>query len=130
MRSIVANFSGHPLSTQARLALESQFDAVIQSEPIQFDFSGDANAQIERICSAVLSVLDKDSALTIIPPGQSTLAILLASYLHGVIGHFPRVCYMELGHQGLYLPRAEYEINPQSTRAAGRFFRMKQLARE
>lgn len=124
MKHVVINFSGHPLSSEARKILEAKFDCVLQPEPFLFDFRQDANAQLKQICANALQELDRDTALTIIPPGQSTLAILLVSYLHGVVGHFPRICYLELGDQGLYLPLAEYEINPQNTRSAGRVFRM------
>ena len=127
MSRIVVNYSGHPLSREARRTLEAEFDVVLQTQPIQFDFSLDVNEQLKQVCNDTLAALDADSTLTLIPPGQSTVAILLVSYIHGILGHFPRICYLELGEQGLYLPHSEFQVDLQHARTAGRVFRMKRF---
>jgi hypothetical protein len=128
MKRILVNYSGHPLSREASRALAPDFDELIQPEPFHFDFLGDANEQLGAIATKTLASLDPESVLTIIPPGQSTLAILLVSFIHGLIGHFPRLCYLELNESGMYMPRTEYQINTQEVRLAGRFFRMKKFS--
>jgi len=42
---------------------------------------------------------------------------------HGILGHFPRLCYLGESSSGLFLPRAEFEINAQRIRGGGRRFR-------
>jgi hypothetical protein len=123
MKKVIINYSGHPLSQDAKEALGRRYDLVVQPDPIIFDFSADANSQLESVAKKTLYDVDADSVLTIIPPGQPTLAILLISYLHGLLGHFPNLCYLELGQDGMYLPKSEYEYVTQNSRTAGRLFR-------
>lgn len=128
MKKIIVNFSGHTLCTEAQDSFNKYYDNVINPEPINFDFGKDVEEQLKNVISMVLDILDADTALTIIPPGQSTLSILVISYIHGIIGHFPKICYLELGKNGLYLPKTEYEIDVQNIRMAGRMFRMNSFA--
>jgi len=123
MKKILVNYSGHPLSQNAKNALVKKYDVIYESDAIFFDFSADANIQLENIAKNTLHDVNADSTLTIIPPGQPTLAILLISYIHGLLGHFPNLCYLELGQNGMYLPKSEYEFVTQNTRTAGRLFR-------
>lgn len=123
MKKVIINYSGHPLSQDAKGALDRRYDVIVQPDPIIFDFAADANSQLESIAKRTLHDVDANSTLTIIPPGQPTLAILLISYLHGLLGHFPNLCYLELSKDGMYLPKSEYEFVTQNSRAAGRLFR-------
>ncbi len=123
MKSVIVNFSGHSLCEDTEVILRERYDLLINSEPCDFDFIGDTEQQIEEIISGLSCKIDGTSSLTIIPPGQSTLSILLVCYLHGLIGHFPKICYLELGEVGLYLPKVEYDIDTQKIRTAGRKYR-------
>jgi len=49
MKKIVINYSGHPLCQETRNVLDLAFDEVVQSESLQFDFSGDADRQLQEI---------------------------------------------------------------------------------
>ncbi len=123
MSSAVINFSGHALSAEAESILKSNYGEIINLEPYDFDFGKEVEPQIEQIISNIPCKLDGTISLTVIPPGQSTLSILVVSYLHGLTGHFPKLCYLEIDESGLYLPKTEYEINTQNIRTAGRRFR-------
>lgn len=120
---IIINFSGHPLSREAFLALSEHFEEVIQAAPISFDFTGSVERQLEDIVVGLRCKIDGTKSVTIIPPGQSTLSILLITYLHGLMGHFPAICYLELSDSGIYLPKIEFSINSNHVRSAGRNFR-------
>ena len=123
MSSILINFSGHTLCKDAVEILTKKYELIINSDPIVFDFDGEIDVQISDVFMRIPHVLDGSVPLAIIPPGQSTLAILLVSYLHGIIGHFPLICYLQMSENGLYLPRAEYTISPQFIRTSGRKYR-------
>ncbi|QDG56059.1 CRISPR-associated protein Csx15 [Pseudomonas sp. NIBRBAC000502773] len=124
MTGQIINFSGHRLSTEAEAVLALHFEKVIDGQWPEFDFNLPITAQIQSALSVLPATLDGTKAVTIIPPGQSTLAVLLVSFLHGLLGHFPRICYLELSSSGLYLPRFETGISAQETRLAGRRFRL------
>lgn len=123
MNNILINFSGHPLCKEAIDVLKEKYDVIISPEPIDFDFDADIEMEISDIFRKIPHVLDGSVPLAIIPPGQSTIAILLVSYIHGMIGHFPPICYLQIRDDGLYIPRAEYTISTQSIRSAGRKYR-------
>lgn len=125
MSNVLVNFSGHVLCKETLNILNKQYDMILNADSIDVDFSSEIESQIELIVTRIPCVLDGSVALTIIPPGQSTFSILLVSYLHGMIGHFPNLCYLELKDNGLYLPKIEYEINTQKVRSSGRMFRNK-----
>lgn len=123
MVGVLINFSGHMLSEEAGLLLAERFEKIINSKPIEFNFTGDVEEQLKEIFRGIPYTLDGSRPVTIIPPGQATFAILLVSYLHGIMGHFPSLCYLEVGLNGLYLPKVEYVMNIQSVRSTGRKWR-------
>lgn len=123
MQGNLINLSGHALSKETTRILEQRFNKIINMKPIDFDFEGDIEKQIISIINSIPCRLDGTIPITIIPPGQSTLSILLASYLHGALGHFPSLCYLEINSDGLYLPKTQYSVNTQSIRSAGRKWR-------
>ncbi|MCT4497656.1 CRISPR-associated protein Csx15 [Pseudomonas sivasensis] len=123
MSGILLNFSGHALSVAAEKILSDTYDSIFTPELIDFDFDGDAGDQLKDIFSLIPFKIDGSEPLTIIPPGQSTLAILLVGFMHGVIGHFPKLCFLKVNEEGLYLPKMEYEVLVQSVRSEGRKFR-------
>ncbi|HDR8859214.1 TPA: hypothetical protein QDA74_003712 [Burkholderia territorii] len=127
MSGILINFSGHALSRDAQNILSSQYDEIIDTPYFEFDFSGDTQSQLSDLIDTIPITLDGSRPIAIIPPGQSTLAILLVSFIHGMIGHFPRLCYLEVSESGVYLPRFEYQIAVQAVRSAGRKYRSKML---
>jgi hypothetical protein len=121
--SILINFSGHFLCKEATEILKKKYETILNYEPIDFDFEKDIETQVSKIISNIPCTLDGSIPLSIIPPGQATLAILLVSYIHGITGFFPMICYLQINEHGLYLPKAEYTINLQSIRASGRKYR-------
>lgn len=127
MRNVIINFSGHALSPEATSLLSQRYDVVISANPIEFDFSGEVESQLAEALISFGEMLDGSRAITIIPPGQATLAVLLVGFIHGMIGHFPKLCYLEVSQAGVYLPKVEYEIPVQGIRAAGRQFRSQLL---
>ena len=126
MKSLLINFSGHPLNQQARDELSRNHDVIVESKPVEIIFDDTVQKQIESIIKNLGVKMDGSFALTIVPPGQSTYAILLISYLHGIFGHFPNVCYLELSPAGLYLPKEDYILQPRQLRTAGRQYRFEQ----
>ncbi len=126
MNSILINISGHSLNSQARQALENIHDCVIDANPIEIEFNESIEEQIINFVKRIPVTIDGSSSITIIPPGQSTFAIIIVSYLHGLIGHFPNICYLERTASGIYAPKIEYTINPQNIRVAGRKIRNSQ----
>lgn len=123
MAGLLINFSGHALSQEATSILGKRFERVVNVRPIEFDFSEDVDGQMKNIFREIPCKLDGSCPITIIPPGQATLSILLVTYLHGAIGHFPSICYLEATADGLYLPKVEYVMSMQSVRSAGRKWR-------
>lgn len=122
---IIINFSGHPLSQEAIQFLSENYDEVVQAEPINFDFTHPVEEQLESLLISLPCTVDGTKPVTVIPPGQSTLSVLLITYLHGILGHFPAICYLELSDNGVYLPKVEFSINSNNLRTAGRKFRAK-----
>lgn len=125
---ILINFSGHALSQGAIDSLSEQYKQVVQAAPINFDFTDHVEQQLENLIISLGCPIDGTQPITIIPPGQSTLSILLVTYLHGLMGHFPGICYLELSDAGIYLPKMEFSINSNHVRSAGRKFRAKVFA--
>lgn len=123
MNGVLLNFSGHPLNELARKELASEYDAVFTPAVLEFDFHTDPVPQLSRVLDTIPVTLDGSLPVTIIPPGQSTVAVLLFTFLHGMLGHFPRLCYLEMAKSGVYLPHAEYEITLHTVRMAGRAYR-------
>lgn len=123
MKSILINFSGHKLSHEAQKELQLNFNTIIDTRPIEIKFDDYVEQQITSIINELPIKIDGSSPITIIPPGQATFAILLVSYLHGLMGHFPNLCYLERSSKGIYLPRTEYVVQPHEIRSAGRKFR-------
>lgn len=123
MNSILVNFSGHPLSEQAKGELAKTYSEIIDSNPVDLVFDENVEGQLKRIVENLRIKIDGSASVTIIPPGQATFAVLLVSYLHGIIGHFPNLCYLERSKEGVYLPKVEYVVQPQHIRTAGRRFR-------
>lgn len=112
-----------PLSHDAIQFLSDYYEEVIQAEPINFDFANPAEEQLESLLTNLPCTIDGTKPVTVIPPGQSTLSILLITYLHGIMGHFPAICYLELSDSGVYLPKVEFSTNSNHLRTAGRKFR-------
>ncbi|CAI8954174.1 CRISPR-associated protein Csx15 [Pseudomonas sp. IT-P294] len=126
MNSVLINFSGHSLNQKVIDELTSTYDKLIDAKPIEITFDGDVEKQIHGLVESLPVKIDGSFSITIIPPGQATFAILLVSYLHGLIGHFPNLCYLERSNSGIYIPKTEYQVQPQEIRSAGRKFRYSQ----
>ncbi|MFY2835932.1 CRISPR-associated protein Csx15 [Achromobacter xylosoxidans] len=125
MTGYLINFSGHPLSARAEELLKESFEKIVEAHWPEFDFDEPLDQQMQAVFKKLDVTLDGRTPITIIPPGQSTLAILLVSFVHGMIGHFPRLCYLGLSDNGVYLPKFQSGINIQNMRTAGRRLRTK-----
>lgn len=123
MKNVIINFSGHTLCSETIQILNTKYDVVYNCEPVNFNFSKEVDVQLQEIISNIEIKIDGSFSLTIIPPGQSTFAILLVSYLHGITGHFPKICYLEMNEDGFYIPKSEFQINVQNVRSKGRLYR-------
>ena len=128
MSSVLINFSGHPLNQEVIDGLQSTYGNLINAKPIEIAFDDDVERQIKNLIESLSIKIDGSFPITIIPPGQATFAILLVSYLHGLMGHFPNLCYLERTSSGIYAPKAEHLVQPQEIRSAGRKFRYSQHA--
>lgn len=126
MNSVLINFSGHSLNQEVIDELKSIYGELIDARPIEITFNDDVEKQIKGLVESLSVKIDGTFSITIIPPGQATFAILLVSYLHGLIGHFPNLCYLERTNSGIYIPKTEYQVQPQEIRSAGRKFRYSQ----
>ncbi len=126
MNSVLINFSGHSLSQEAIDELKLTYGNLVDAKPIEIAFNDNVEKQIKSLIESLSVKIDGSFSITIIPPGQATFAILLVSYLHGLIGHFPNICYLERTNSGIYLPKTEYQVQPQEIRSAGRKFRYSQ----
>ena len=127
MQPILINFSGHTLSSAARDILSHDYSVIVDSKPVEIVFDDSVGAQIADLVASLPMKIDGSEPITIIPPGQATFAILLVSYLHGLIGHFPNICFLERSCNGQYLPKTEYDAQPYQIRSAGRRFRFEQF---
>ena len=114
------------LNPEAVSELKAVYESIVDAKPIEITFNENVEEQIKSLVESLPVKIDGSSALTIIPPGQATFAILLVSYIHGIIGHFPNLCYLERASSGIYLPKNEYKVQPQEIRSAGRKFRYSQ----
>lgn len=126
MNSVLINFSGHSLNQDVIEELKSTYGELIDAKPVEIAFDDDVEKQIKSLVGGLSIKIDGSTSITIIPPGQATFAILLVSYLHGLIGHFPNLCYLERMNNGIYAPKTEYLVQPQAIRSAGRRFRYSQ----
>jgi hypothetical protein len=123
MDAVLLNFSGHPLSKKAYTELEQHFDKIEELPFFEIDFSQSVEDQLRKLVGCVSYPLDGSISVTIIPPGHSTVAVLLVVYLHGSLGYFPGLCLLESKEIGQYLPTNTFQINSQKIRAAGRLLR-------
>lgn len=120
---VLLNISGHPLSEESTLELSKKFSSI---ETIPFDaidFQEDVESQIRNIFQLVKAPLDGSINVTIIPPSHSTMAILLLTYLNGLLGRFPTICLLQPIENGDYRPTNLFYIDSHSLREKGRSFR-------
>ena len=103
MSPTLLNFSGHALSGEVKKDLLSRYKAIEDIFDFDINFSRDIDSQFKEILAKVECPLDGSVSVTIIPPGQSTLSILLIIFLHGLLGYFPAVCYLKSEASGQYL---------------------------
>ena len=127
MAKALLNFSGHALSDIAVRRLSSEFE-VIETIPVgSIDFRRSVEDQVRSIIEHVKTPLDGSIPITIIVPGQATLAVLLFVFLHGLIGHYPGLCLLETDVGGEYAPTNVFYVDSHELRLGGRTFRQKLL---
>lgn len=100
----IFNFSGHPLTPETRIALQEKLSEeifVIDSK-VHIDFRENIYTQIKDLIAPYKTEMTKGKML-IIPPSMNTIAVLLISYVHGVIGMFPSIITLKMTgtHQSL-----------------------------
>jgi hypothetical protein len=123
MEKYLINFSGHALSKQAKETLLSEFSEIDEVYIETISFEKDVEEQIKLVMSHVKFKLDGSVPISVILPGQATIAVLMISYLHGIIGSFPNVCLLEESDEGIYLPTNIFTISNNKLKKAGRVFR-------
>lgn len=129
MRSALLNLSGHNLSEEARTELAHRFDMIEDVPFYEIDFKDDVELQIKQVLTKIKTPLDGSIPISIIPPGQSTLAILLITFLYGLLGYFPGICFLEAESSGKYKPTNNFYIDGHQLRKAGRMFRQEKWKR-
>ena len=123
MSAILLNFSGHKFCQKTRQELELKY-SIIQDVPFyEIDFGENVEFQLEELFRCVETPLDGSLPVSIIPPGQSTLAIILMVFIHGILGYFPKICLLESKGSGEYIPTNIFCIDGYNLRKAGRSFR-------
>ena len=120
---VVLNFSGHALSKEAKNELKKKFDKIEEIPFLNINLTNEVGIQLRRIIKKVKTPLDGSISITIIPPGQSTLSILLIMYLHGILGYFPDICMLDVTQSGIYLPSNIFYVSGNKLRYNGRAFR-------
>jgi hypothetical protein len=91
------------------------------------DFAQPLEPQLRNILATVKAPLDGSVPVTIIVPGQATLAVLLFIYLHGLLGHYPAVCLLQSDATGIFRPTSLFHIDPSALRFKGRALRQEML---
>ena len=120
MNKTLLNLSGHPLSNPAKNEFEKNYDRIINSTSIHINFTEDIEEQVKYFLNTIDLKIDGSYPLTVIPPGQSTVAIIIMAYIHGLTGFFPKICYLGQNHDGVYIPLQEVNINIQDIRLFAR----------
>jgi hypothetical protein len=123
MTNALLNFSGHRLSEEAAGILEKRFSHIEEVRFQDIDFSGSVEDQVKELVQKARTPLDGSVPVSIIPPGHSTLSILLLVFLHGLLGYFPGICMLEARSPGKFLPTNVFHVDVNDLRNAGRAFR-------
>lgn len=123
MNKTLLNLSGHPLSQPAIDQVEKEYDRIVNSDSIHIDFTKCIEEQVKNFISTIDLKIDGSFPLTIIPPGQSTIAIVTIAYIHGLTGFFPKICYLGQNKDGVYVPVQKVTINIQDIRLFARNYR-------
>ena len=123
MSDVLLNFSGHKLCLKSRKLLENKFKIVEDIPFFEINFQSDVEEQIRSIVRKIKAPLDGSLSISIIPPGHSTLAILILVFLHGILGYFPKICLLQAEESGRYIPTSLFCIDGYLMRKAGRSFR-------
>jgi hypothetical protein len=121
--AIVINFSGHVLSDKTRKILLQKYEDIEELPFVEIDFTDSIEKTLQGVIDLVQTNLDGSIPISLIPPGQATFAILLVTYLHGLLGYFPAVCYLEASSSGQFEPSAIFHIDGYTLRKAGRSYR-------
>ena len=122
-KKALLNFSSHALSDKAKVMLGAQFQIIEEIFFDHVDFQTEIKDQLEQVLLKVNCPLDGSIPITIIVPGQATVAVLLISYLSGIIGHIPNICLLEMDKDGFYIPTNIFFFNGNQLRSDGRKFR-------
>ena len=123
MQNVLLNISGHRLSEEAYDELTNEFTEIEDISFSNIDFSKNFEIQIKELFINCKTNLDGSIPITIIPPGQSTFAILLYSYLHGILGYPPNICYLKANANNAFSPNTLFRINLNEIKTSGRTIR-------
>jgi hypothetical protein len=123
MQGVLLNISGHRLSEEAQKELSKEYIVIEDIIFSNIDFSQNLEIQIKELFIDCKTNLDGSIPITIIPPGQSTFAILLYSYLHGILGYPPNICYLEADKDNFFSPKSLFKINLNEIKTSGRAIR-------
>ena len=123
MNQLLLNISGHSLSESAIKEFENKYDAIETIPFDEVDFSLPIEPQIDRILAAAKSPLDGSCAVTVVLPGQSTLAVAVFIYLHGMLGFFPDIYLLQPSADGVFMPSSLLSVDSRQLRMKGRALR-------
>jgi hypothetical protein len=123
MSEVLINFSGHKLCEESKGLLEERYEIIEDVPFFEIDFDSDVEKQLTKIVRKLKIPLDGSKAVSIIPPGHATVAILLMVFLHGILGYFPKICMLKPEGSGQYIPKNIFCIDGYLVRKAGRSFR-------
>ena len=111
VKKAILNISGHPLSQEAIEIFAQKFDVIEDVKFNLINFNIDINSQIESVINLILTPLDGTVGITIIPPSPSVFAILITSYIEGLLGNYPSICLLEPNKDGIYVPNFNATTN-------------------
>lgn len=117
------NFSSHALSEKAKEMLKVEYDIIEEIYIHSIDLRGDVGGQLQEVIRKVETKLDGSIPISIIVPGQATIAVLLIAFLSGILGHIPNVCLLEMDNDGFYVPTSKFIFNGSKIKSDGRRFR-------
>jgi len=117
------NFSSHALSQKAKDSLSPHFDIIEEVFIHNINFNENVEEQLREIIRNVKTPLDGSIPITLIVPGQATIAVLLITFLSGIIGHIPDICLLEMDEDGFYVPTTSFILSGNNIKTSGRKFR-------
>jgi len=93
----IFNFSGHPLTQDTRNELKKEVkeDIFVVDIKIHIDFRSNVHKQIKDAVNPFITEMLKGQFMVALP-SMGTLAVLLLTYVNGIIGIFPPMITLKM----------------------------------